>query len=364
MRKAGIIAGRELRTMMREKSFIIVLIFEALLVSSSAFLGVGYGILSSPESSDFLKGTRNVIYAGLVTDTKKEFALPLQGAGIAYYAYNNLSAAESDFNAGLLDAILIGGVDLRRDPSVMTVYLPSNTPKIGIIRLALKRFFLDVEERLRAVKMLVHTPDLKLIRYEDGASPPAAQNFEVFLVFTIPLLFFMPAIMAGSLIIDGLTEDMESGRLINLLAAPLDYATVVSGKCLGSLAATLPHCVIWLLVLSFTDYAPQSPIAMFLAFTLYSVFFILAGAIISLHFRRNRPSQMAFTLVSVGAIVLMSPSVNVEPALIRMSPAYLFTNMALGSGIADFAVQLLSVLALDTALFFALLKKSQALRNP
>jgi len=358
MRGELIIARREFRTMMREKGFALVLIFEALLVSSSAFLSIGYGILTSPESSDFLQGTRNVIAVGLVTESKREFAAPLQKAGIAYYNYQTLSAAEKDFQAGLLDAILIGSVDLRSEPSVITVYLPSNTPKTGIIKLMLKRFFLSVEEKLRDVKMLVYTPQLRLLRFEDAGGFADSQNFEVFMVFTVPLLFFMPAVMAGSLIIDSLTEELESGRILNLLTAPIPESSLVAGKCIGSLAVTIPHCIIWLAVLSFTDYGPKNPVGIIAAFTLYTVFFILAGAIISLGFKRNRPSQMAYTLLSVAAITLMSPEANVSPALIHFSPARIFTGFALGDGIKDYILPLVAVGAANAFAYILLRKRS------
>jgi ABC-2 type transport system permease protein len=349
MRGELVVAKREFSAMMREKSFALVLIFEILLVSSSAFLSSGYSILSSPETSDLLRGSKNVIVVGLVTDSKREFALPLQRAGILYYNYQNLTSAEADFQDGLLDAIVIGSIDLRAEPSVITVYLPSNTPKLGLIKLMLKRFFLDVEERLRQVKMLVHTPAMRFLTYDDSPSGGGAQDFEVFMLFTIPLLFFMPAIMAGSLIIDGLTEEMESGRLLNLLSAPMSYPSVVAGKCLGAFAATIPHCIIWLAVLPLAGRGPANPAGILVAFILYSCLFISVGAAISLHTRRNRPAQMAYTLVSVAAITTLSPSANALHALIMLSPAHMFTAFAAGAGIGEFWWQLLLMAALNAA---------------
>ncbi|MFH0861448.1 MAG: ABC transporter permease [Candidatus Altiarchaeota archaeon] len=364
MRRTFAIARREFRTMMREKSFILVLIFEILLVSSSAFLSTGYGVMTSPESSDLLKGSRNIISVGLVTDSKREFAQPLQKAGIAYYNYLSLSAAEGDFQSGLLDAIIIGSVDLRKDPSVITVYLPDNTPKIGLIRLSLKRFFLDVEERLRNVKLLVYAPDLKILGTSDFSDSSPAQNFEVFMVFTIPLLFFMPVIMGGSLIIDGLTEELESGRILNLLAAPLSDASIVAGKCIGCLAVTLPHCLIWIIVLAFTPYGILNPLGMFLAYSLYCSLFILLGAAISIWVKRNRPAQMAYTLIAVVAISLMSPSANGSQLLITSSPSYVYTSLALGAGVAEHWMQLLLAALAEAGLAILIMRQARRISAP
>ena len=143
MRKLKAIVSREFITMMKEKSFMLVLIFEILLVTSSAFLSVGYDVLTSPESSNLFKQSRNVIYVGVVTESVREFALPLKNAGVTYFYYSTLVDAEIDFQSGYLDAIIIGNLNLRPQPSVLTVYLPKNSPKAGLTKLLLKRFFVN-----------------------------------------------------------------------------------------------------------------------------------------------------------------------------------------------------------------------------
>ncbi|MFH1054885.1 MAG: ABC transporter permease subunit [Candidatus Altiarchaeota archaeon] len=356
------IAWREFKAMMREKSFVMVLLFEILLVSSSAFLSVGYDVLTSPETSDLLRGARNVIYAGIVTDSKTEVALPLQQSGITYFSYDSLTKAEEDFRGGLLDTVIVGNINLRTDPTVLTVYLPTNTPKVGVIRLTLKRFFLNLEGRLRRVKMMLYTPELKLLSYDEAARGDE-RNFEVFLLFTIPLLFFMPAIMAGSLVIDSLTEDMESGRILNLLAAPIGDNAIVKGKCLGALYATIPHCIIWLIVLSFTEYKTLNPVGIAVAFTLYATLFTSIGAVMALHFQRNRTAQMAYTLVCVASIALFSPSANASEVLIRLSPAHILTNLALGASIVSVWWQMTGVMMLTALIGLFLMKNAGRVYN-
>ncbi len=361
--KERIIAWREFKAMMREKSFALILVFEILLVSSSAFLSVGYNILTSPESSEFLEGMRNVVYVGLVTESRREFSQPLQRAGIAYFQYDSLLNAEDDLRSGVLDAVIIGDVDLRDEHNVITVYMPSNTPKMGLIRLSLKRFFLDVEERLRNVKMLIYTPDLELLEYEEAADTRTARHFEVFYIFTVPLLFFMPAIMAGSLMVDSLSEEFESKRILNLVTAPLKYKTIVYGKCLAAFAVTLPHCLIWLALLSFTDFKPHNPLGILAAFTLYTCFFIAAGAATALRVRGNRGSQMTYTVLAVASIALFSPSANAFPALLKFSPAHVLTNLALGAGTASMWWQFTVLLALTAAAAYVMQRESDGLRS-
>ncbi len=355
------IAWKETKTMMHEKSFIMVLVFEILLVSSSTFLAVGYDVLTSPESSSMLRGVRNFVVVGIVSDSKKEFGLPFKHAGITYFAYKDLESAEREFNKGVIDAIIIGNVDLTQDPSIITIYLPSNTPKIGLIRLSLKRFFLNIEDKLRAIKSMIYVPDLRFLAYSGPEKIGDARYFEVFYVFTIPLLFFMPTVMAGSLIIDSLSEEMESKRILNLMLAPLRSEAIVIGKCLGSLIVTIPHGLIWVIVLSFTYFKVENHLGVLFFFILYSVFFILSGAIISLFMRHNRQSQLAYTFIAIGAISLFSPSANMSDYFITFSPAYIITNIALGASIFAYGWQILTIITVNIALLIVLLKSSKRL---
>jgi ABC-2 type transport system permease protein len=360
--KELIIAKREFKSMVAEKSFALVVLFEILLVSSSTFLAVGYTVLTTPESSDLFRGARNVVYAGIITQSKTEFSRPLQQSGIAYFQYEDLLEAEEDFQSGVLDTIIIGSVSLDSQPDTLTVYLPSNTPKTGLIRLALKRFFLNIEERLRKVKTSIYAPDQRIVGASQQPEGTSSTNFEVFLIFTIPFLFFMPSIMAGSLIIDTLTEDMESSRIINLLSCPLSASTILSGKCVGAFLSTIVHCLLWIIILSFSAHPPQSPLSMIIIFTLYTIFFILSGAIISLLIVKNRASQMAYTLMSVASIMLFSPAANAADILIKISPAYVYTNLAMGSTIADIWWQTLIMLAANLIAIKILCRQSFRIR--
>ena len=150
--------------------------------------------------------------------------------------------------------------------------------------------------------------------------------------------------MGGSLVIDSLTEDFESKRVLNLLSAPLRYWEIVIGKCAGSLAATIPHCIIWVVILSFTEHHVQNPLGIILFSILYSLFFILTGAALAIKLKKNRPAQMASTLVAVASIMLFSPKANAATWLIKSSPSYVFTRLAMGDAIWDFAWQMIMLL--------------------
>jgi hypothetical protein len=117
---------------------------------------------------------------------------------------------------------------------------------------------------------------------------------------------------------------------------------------------------VWLAVLTYTTYRPLNPLGIFLAFSVYSVLFILCGGVLSLMFRRNRPAQMAYTLLSVGAVVLLSPAANANTILIRFSPSYIFTRLALGAGLMEFWWQLAILASLSVVAYALLWAKTRA----
>ena len=64
--KEWVIARRELKSMLKEKSLMLILLVELLLVILSGLLNVGYVLLTTPESSSELYNLNSFIYVGVV----------------------------------------------------------------------------------------------------------------------------------------------------------------------------------------------------------------------------------------------------------------------------------------------------------
>ena len=353
-----VISIREINAMLKERSFLLMILLELLLVSSSGLLSVGYVLMTSPESSTTLTQLSNLVYVGIVSDTPDGFSKAFEAGGVHYTNYHSFSVAYKDFVDGLTDAVVVGDISEDAKPSVVTVYLPSNSPKAPITKLALKRVFLSLEDSLRRQKVDTYAPRLQFATYRIMNYKPQARYVEIYFVFTLPLLLFLPCVVSGSLSIDSITQDLESKRMLNLVAAPLTYAQIVFGKSAGSFLLSIFQSALWLAVMSLTFINPQNHLTLLFICGLYSVIFMNAGTIIALYVKRMKNSQILYTFISMSAISLFSPLANTHPILLANSPSYLLTSTALGTPVSAILPQLALIIALAAATTALVLKLS------
>jgi ABC-2 type transport system permease protein len=364
MRGEFIIARRELKAMLREKSFVLIILLELLLVSASGLLSVGYVILTSPESSGMMSKLSNLVSVGIVTQTKEPYAEAFSPSEVRFAFYEDLNQAREDFKSGLVDAIVSGDLYLEEKPSRLTVYLPSNSPKVDLTRLSLKRVLVNLEDKLRKKRMSEFTPESRLIEFQLMRYEPQARYIEVYFVFTLPLLLFLPCIVSGSLAIDSLTQDFESKSILTLVSAPLSRLQIVVGKALGSFLLSMTQCVLWLGLMSMTSISPGNHIPILVFCGMYTLFFINVGGILALHLRKMRSSQIIYTFFSMLAISLFSPIANINKTLIELSPSSTITRLSLGASILDFTWQFTAVFALTAASTILLIKSSRLVDKP
>lgn len=351
------ITKRELKSMFREKSFALMLVLELMLVSASGFMSLGYVIFTSPESSGMLNQLSSLIYVGVVTENIDEFTQSLERQGVNYRFYSTFAAGKKDFKDGRVDALIHGDIDYGENPSMLTIYLPSNSPKRYLTMVSVKKALVDLEKQVRAVKVGMHVPDFKMISYKIIHFDPNARYIEVYYVFTIPLILFLPALVAGSLSIDSITQEFEDKSIINLLMAPISDKMILYGKTLAAVVISVLQSVLWLFILDVTSVDIANKTVLVIVCTLYSILFVNIGSIVSLLVREMRGSQIVYTLFSISAISLFSPVASLNDTLLANSPAYLLSQLALGFPVfsnLSAIIFLAIVSAASTILSFAL----------
>jgi ABC-2 type transport system permease protein len=353
------IAYREIKAALFEKSFALILLLEFLLIISSGLLSAGYTLITSPESSPQARELSSLVFVGLISDTPDEFATAFSGTRTRYRIYDSYSLAKADLSDGVLDAIIMGDISLSETPDVIQVYLPANTPKEPLIRLAMRSIFTNLESEVRNRKVSIHHPSINLPDIMVMGRQQSGRRNEIYYVFTLPLLLFLPSLIAGSLTIDSLTQDMESKRMINLILAPIHDLEIIFGKAASSFVISMSQSILWLFMVDLFFVPLQNiPLLLFIS-GVYTVVFMNLGAIMSLHLKKMKSSQMTYTFFSMSAITLFSPVANIHPILREMSPAYLITKLALGFPAAEFTPHILGLLSL-TLLTLAYIVKIRA----
>jgi len=359
-----IIAFREIRAMLHEKSFLLMVLLQLLLVSSSGLLSVGYVILTSPEGSGALSQLSNLIYVGVVTDTKADYVKAFEAGKVHHTFYESFQVADKDFKEGLIDAILVGDIGEDEKPSVVTLYLPSNSPKVPLTKLALKKVLLKLEEGVRARKVEIYSPKAELMPYRMMRYNTQGRYIEIYFIFTLPLLLFLPCVVSGSLVIDSITQDLESKRILNLAAAPITPNQIVFGKAFGSLILSITQATAWLLLMSFTFINPENHLILIILCGLYTTVFMNVGSLLAVYLKKMRSSQVLYTFASMSGISLFTPFANVHPLLLEFSPAYLLARLALGASPAAFAWQFTALFALAAASTLAVMASAKKVTEP
>ncbi len=357
--KAHVVFDHELRGMLRERSFVFMVLLELLLVSSSGLLSIGYVIMTSPEASSALGRLGSLIYVGVVSDTRDAFSSAFRGSSVNLVFYDSLASARRDFRDGVIDAVVSGDITEGTEASVLSVTLPSNSPKAPLTKLALKKVLVDMESGLRQERLELYRPEVRLASYRLMGYRQAGRQAEIYYIFTLPLLLFLPCLISGSLIIDSLTQDFESRRILNLLCAPITPVEAVFGKAMACVAVSVAQSAVWLAVLSLTFMNPENHLQLILTCAVYSLIFTNVGAAIALHARRMRASQVLYTFASMSAISLYSPFANMHPLLLSFSPAHILAKTALGAPYAAFAWQYAALLVIAAASTLVLARSSR-----
>ncbi len=336
MNKPFIIAKREIKSMLRERTIMLVVLVELLLVIFSGLLNVGYVLLTSPEASQELQNLNSSVAVGVVSETPEPYAMALFAQKMPYIVYDDVETAMGDFREGLIDVIMAGDIEESRNASTITVYLPENSPKLDLIKLSLRTMLLTMEADVRHERIDAYEPDVSLYSI-DSRNRKASREIEIYYIFTIPLLLFLPSLIAGSLVIDSITEDLENKTIINLLEAPVTSRQIMAGKNLGALAICFVQSAAWLAILSVLSLGIQNHLALLAVSFLYTALFTNIGSIVALHLKSLRNSQIVHTLLSMVSISLFSPLANLSSQLVANSPSHIFTGLASGAGIATFA---------------------------
>ncbi len=344
------ITKRELKAISREKSFILLIVIELLLLLSSNLFSVGYLLISSPEEKtvDF----SSLVSVAVVSRTPFPFQKVMERTSLALIFYDDFARAHGDFLNGKIDAILFGDITLSNKTDTLTLYLPKNNPKINLIKMEIKDLLQNLEEIVRTDKKKALSPALTLVNIEN--SVPFNPASEVYFIFTLPLLLFLPSLISGSLIIDNITEEFEKKTIINLKKAPLTNMEIVLQKLLAVVIIALLQCIAWLIIIGATQVKVENVFWIVLLFSLYALFFSVLAASIALKLKSQKLSQTIFTVISLFALATFSPVISKIKLLVDLSPAHLMTALATGCNLNTVLPGFLLLFVLLFASSFAL----------
>jgi ABC-2 type transport system permease protein len=143
----------------------------------------------------------------------------------------------------------------------------------------------------------------------------------------IPLLVFMPAIIASALVIDLITEEYQHETLETLISTPVTIGEMVWGKVIACEVLVPIQAGAWLILLMINGIAILNSGLILLQVTVTSLILILLGTLTALHYRERTAAQFIFStaLVVVILFALALPS----------NPLNLLTRLAVGTAAGE-----------------------------
>lgn len=216
------------------------MLIQVFVAGLSSFLVVGLSAITDPSAIP--SSTQpTVAVAG-----DEEVVQGLVDAGLSANRHPDVEGALAAFTDGRADAALVvedppaNGTTTR-----MSLYLPDGDIRATITLVHVKETLQTYERDLRETRSdrLAFDP-IYVTTSADSSS------FEFAYSLLIPLLVFLPVVLAGALTADSLTEEVQRGTLSLLLASPATAADVVEGKVLANVAIAPILTVVWLALLA------------------------------------------------------------------------------------------------------------------
>ena len=319
-RHLSIIAKKEFRGLFNERTILLAVLLQLFIALFSSFLMVGLTSMYDPSSlSQYSRYKYNIAYAG-----NDSAVLEYLQSSRDFRVYPmDLSTGVAALKERKLSAVIYvpDTSPLADEPVKITLYSLTNDLQSAIVDVKLKDIFLKYENDLRLIReyRLSEQP----IPLQVPKTTGGGDFYEFVYGLLIPLLVFMPAIIASALVIDLITEEYQHETLETLISTPVTFSEMVWGKVLACEVLVPIQAGAWLLLLMVNGIAIENAGLILLQVVVTSLILILLGALTALHYRERTAAQFIFStaLVVVILFALALPS----------NPLNLLTRLAVGT---------------------------------
>jgi len=319
-RHLAIIAKKEFRGLINERTILLAVLLQLFIALFSSFLMVGLTSMYDPSSlSKYSRYRYNIAYTGNDSEV-----LDYLKTSPDFRVYSmELSSGVAALKERKLAAVVYVP-DTRpdaQDPVKITLYTLQNDLQSAIVDVKLKDIFLRYEKDLREIRAdRLHDRPLPL---QTQKTSGGGDFYEFVYGLLIPLLVFMPAIIASALVIDLITEEYQHETLETLISTPITFAEMVWGKVLACELLVPVQAGVWLLLLMFNGIAIENAGMILLQVGITSFILILLGTLTALHYRERTAAQFIF---STALVVVIMFSLT-----LAHNPLNLITRLAVGT---------------------------------
>jgi ABC-type Na+ efflux pump permease subunit len=349
------IAIKEFRSIRREKTLLLTFLIQLFIASFAAFLATGVFTYLSPEALEGYYEPKAEL-AIVVKEPKHELIRYIvEKGGLSLYTMEKFDQAVRAFYRGEVDGILVIPEEKAsgNKPVKIDLYLPKMDVRATVIASRLKEPIERYESSVRSSRAARLPQDLREVMSYEIELPKAkraSSYYEFVYGILIPLLLIAPALIAGGLIIDLLTEETEKKTMGLLLSSPTGLPHVLDGKAIVSVLTAVSQSILWLFLLELNGIPIYNKLPLAVFVTAITMFLVAMGSFISLYYGRRGVSHLVYSLLLLNLFIasLLFPNA---------SPMGVITKLALNAqGIA--ALQGFLAYVLGAPLAYAALRAS------
>lgn len=312
---------RELKMIRKEKTILFAILIQLFIASFSSILLVGLMAFYDPDSIG--QNTNINLKVGTVGDSQNPLIDFMLERNLRVTAFGSAEHAERAFKAGNIDAI---------------VYIPEQDSDVVDIKLVLPTMdaratvaLMILKEPLKQYENYLREQNGVLMRYTDVGGKPNT-TYEFLYTIIIPVLMFFPAFVAGSMVIDTISEEIENKTLATLFSAPVSLNHIFSAKIIAAVIIAIIQCILWAILLMLNNFAIQNLGLVLLLAIFIAAIISITALIISMIFRDRERSQFVYSIVIVIGVGVSF--------FFNVSPFSLIARLATG----DFYVDIFNVL--------------------
>jgi ABC-2 type transport system permease protein len=347
-RHLAIIAKKEFRGLFSERTILLAVLLQLFIALFSSFLMVGLTSMYDPSSlSKYSRFKYNVGYAG---NNSEVLTILSQSPDFRVFTMDLSTGVQALRERKLAAVIWVSDTAPdAQEPVKISLYTLQNDLQSAIVDVKLKEIFLKYEKGLREIRS-ERLNDLPLPLWIP-TSTGGGDFYEFVYGLLIPLLVFMPAIIASALVIDLITEEYQHDTLETLVSTPVTFTEMVWGKVLACEVLVPVQAGAWLILLIANGIAIQNAGLILLHVVVSSLILILLGTLTALHYRERTAAQFIFSTALV-VVILLALSL---PA----NPMNLLTRLAVGTAGAEQWIVLAVTLAIIALLGYATQKYAE-----
>ncbi|WP_416839636.1 ABC transporter permease [Haloferax sp. DFSO52] len=313
------IARRELGSLRKEKTIVLALAIQLFVAAFSSFLVVGLVSLYDPSAANYQVDVAVTGGDEAVSDLLDAIN---DESGLAGRTYPSTDAAMTAFEERQVDAVVEASTD-----SDGRIQLIAIAPDSGVETTAV---VVRLRDALRALERSERAERSESLTTNPLPLPPATESspyFSFTYTVLVPLLLFLPVFIAGSLVVDSLTEEVARGTLELLRVAPVSFAAVVDGKVLAAGGLAPIQAIAWMYLLRLNGTGIENVAWLFGMVAGLAAVVVSLGATVAVTAPDRRIAQL---LYSIGVLLVFAGT-----SLLPLNPANTAARLALGTAGLD-----------------------------